>query len=134
MSVDKISNLLSSLKNATMAGRPSLETDYFKQGRELLDLLKSVGLLKEVRIFKDETTGFKGLHVDFVESENGVRKLQTVRLSKPGRRIYGSYKNFLRVKAGLGVLVVSTSRGMMTGEEAKRRKLGGELVCKAYFD
>ncbi len=134
MSMDKLSNLLSSLKNATMAGRTSLETDYFNQGKELLDLLKSVGLIKEARTFKAEETGFKGLHVDFVESETGVRRLEAVRLSKPGRRLYGSYKDFLKVKAGLGVLVVSTSRGLMTGEEAKKRKLGGELICKAYFD
>lgn len=134
MSVDKISNLLSSLKNATMAGRSSMETDYFEQGKKLLDLLKSVGLLKEVRVFKDPQRNFKGLHVDFVETESGVRRLQTIRLSKPGRRLYGSYKDFLKVKAGLGVLVVSTSRGMMTGDEAKKRKLGGELICKVYFE
>jgi len=134
MSMDKLSNLLSSLKNATMAGRTSLETDHFKQGKELLDLLKSVGLIKGVKVFKAEETGFKGLHVDFVASETGVRRLETVRLSKPGRRLYGSYKDFLKVKAGLGALIVSTSRGLMTGEEAKKRKLGGELICKAYFD
>ena len=134
MSIDKLSNLLSSLKNATMAGRTSLETDHFKQGKELLDLLKSVGLIQGVKAFKAEETGFKGLHVDFIESEAGVRRLEVVRLSKPGRRLYGSYKDFLKVKAGLGALVVSTSRGMMTGEQAKKRKLGGELICKAYFD
>lgn len=134
MSMDKLSNLLSSLKNATMAGRTSLETGYFKQGKELLDLFKSVGLVKEVKTFKAEETGFKGLHVDLVESETGVRRLETIRLSKPGRRIYGPYKDFLKVKAGLGVLVVSTSRGMLTGEEAKKRRLGGELICKAYFN
>ncbi len=135
MSVDKISNLLSSLKNATMAGRVSLETDYFKQGKELLDLLKSAGLVKEVRVFKDERKELKGLHVDFVGNDAGmIRRLEAIRISKPGRRLYGSYKDFLRVKAGLGALIVSTSRGLMTGEEAKKRRLGGELVCKVYFE
>lgn len=134
MSTDKLSNLISALKNATMAGKAELETGYFKQGKEVLDILKHAGLLAEVKVFKQEETGFKGLHVDFVKAGELVRKLELARLSKPGHRVYGSYKEFMKVKAGLGALVVSTSRGMLTGDEAKKRRLGGELICKAYFE
>lgn len=133
MSSDRLSNLLSALKNATMAGQPSLETTYFNQGNEVLTILKNEGLLKEVKVFKPEVGSHKGLHVDFVTRNDLVRRLELARISKPGRRVYGSYKQLAKVKAGLGALIVSTSRGMMTGEEAKKRKLGGELVCKAYL-
>ncbi len=134
MSVDRISNLLSCLKNATMAGRAELETSYFNQGKEILDMLKRAGLIAEVRVFKQEDSLFRGLHVGFVKVGSTVRVLEIVRLSKPGHRVYKSYKDFTKVKAGLGALLVSTSRGMLTGEEAKKRKLGGELICKAYFN
>lgn len=135
MSTDRLSNLLSVVKNASMAGKTWFETTYFKQGKEVLELLKSAKLVEEVKMFKSDETGFKGLHVDLaVGSEGQIRRLEVVRLSKPGHRVYGSYKDFLKVKAGLGILVVSTSRGVLTGEEAKRRKLGGELICKVYFN
>lgn len=133
MSTDRISNLLSAVKNATMAGKSSLETSYFKQGKEVLEILKARKLVKEVKVFKQEDSLYKGLHIDLVSRDDVVRRLELDRMSKPGHRNYGHYKDFLKVKAGLGVLVVSTSRGMMSGEEAKKKKLGGELICKAYF-
>ena len=132
--MDKIANLISSLKNATMAGKSSVETGLFKQGKEVLEVFKSKGLIKDLKVFKDEETGFKGMHIDLVDVGGVVRKLETVRLSKPGRRVYSDFKKLLKVKNGLGVLVVSTSRGMMGGEEARKKKLGGELICKAFFN
>lgn len=131
--MDRIANLLTSLKNATMVGKSSTETNLFKQGKEVLEVFKSKGLIRDLKVFKDEESGFKGLHIDFVDANGPVRKLETVRISKPGHRVYSDFKKLLKVKAGLGVLVVSTSRGMMSGEEARKKKLGGELVCKAYF-
>lgn len=133
MSTDRISNLLSAVKNAAMAGRSSLETPYFKQGKEVLGILKNRRLIKDVKVFKLEESSFKGLHIDLVETDGLVKKLKVDRLSKPGNRVYGHYKDFVKVKAGLGVLVVSTSRGVVNGEQAKNKKLGGELICKAYF-
>lgn len=134
MSTDRISNLLSSVKNASMAGKNQLEVLHFKQGKEILEILKSRDLLKEVKVFKLEDSGFKGLHIDLIDRDGLVRRLELERLSKPGHRVYGHYKEFLKVKAGLGVLIVSTSRGVMSGEEAKKKRLGGELVCRAYFN
>jgi small subunit ribosomal protein S8 len=131
--MDKIANLLSMLKNATMVGKPSVETGFFKQGKEVLEVFKTKGLIKDLKVFKDEQSGFKGLHVDFMDGNGPVRKLETTRLSKPGRRVYSDFKKLVKIKAGLGVLVVSTSRGMMGGEEARKKKLGGELICKAHF-
>lgn len=131
--MDKISNLISSLKNATMAGKLSLESEFFKQGKEVLEVFKGKGLIKDLKTFKDEGSGFKGLHIDLVNTDGLVRKIETVRISKPGRRVYSDYKKLFKVKAGLGVLVVSTSRGMMGGEEARKKKLGGELICKAFL-
>jgi small subunit ribosomal protein S8 len=134
MSTDRISNLLSSLKNASMAGKPFLETAYFKQGEKVLEVLKDKGLLQSVKIYKDENTKFKGLHADLVDVSGKIRKMEIRRISKPGRRTYQEYKKLLKVKAGLGVLVVSTSRGVMGGEEARKKKLGGELICKVFFE
>ena len=135
MSTDKISNLLSSLKNASLAGKQYFETDYFRQGKEILGLLEARGLIKSVKVFKPEGSSYRNIRVDLLTTPQGlVRRIEAVRISKPGRRIYSGHKDIKSVKAGLGILVVSTPRGMLSGEEAKKRKLGGELVCKVYFD
>ena len=134
MSTDRISNLLSSLKNAAMAGRAFMEVPYFKQAEKILGVIRDKGLVENVKVFKEEGTGFKGIHVDFVKNGGAVRRLENIRLSKPGRRVYQEYKKLTKVKAGLGVLVVSTSRGIISGEEARKKKLGGELICKVFFE
>jgi len=66
-----------------------------------------------------------------LDSEN-ARINEIERLSRPGRRMYSSADEIPRVKNGRGIVVVSTSKGMMTGDEAKKQRLGGELICKVY--
>lgn len=134
LNMDRISNMLSMLKNASMVGKPFVELFYFKQGEEILKILKSRNLIKDFNVFKEKGVKFKSLHVDLAQDKEGrVRLLDVKRVSKPGRRIYFGYKDINMVKGGLGVLVVSTSRGFLSGEEARRLKLGGEAVCEVSF-
>lgn len=133
--MDRISNMLSMLKNASMAGKSSVELAYFKQGEEILKILKSRNLIKDFNVFKEKGARFRSLHIDLIEDVKGVSRLLDVkRVSKPGRRIYVGYKKINPVKGGLGVLVVSTPRGFLSGEEAKRRRLGGEVICEVSFN
>lgn len=134
MSIDTISNMLSSLRNASMSGLNSVEIPYFRQGKDILEVFKNRGLVSEVKTFKPEDTANKFIHVDLVTLENGERRiLETRRISKPGSRVTKPYPLLFRVKGGFGVLVVSTSRGIMDAEEARRKKLGGEVICSCYF-
>ena len=132
MSMDLLSNMLSAIKNAAMAGRVSVEVLYSKECEEVAKNLRKAGFLENVKVFKESGKSFKKLHLD-IANENGFAKITDVkRLSKPGRRVYKSYKDIEKVAGGYGVLVVSTSRGIMEGSEARKKKLGGEYLCEIY--
>lgn len=130
MSKDILSDMLSSIKNAAMSGKPSIEVPYTKESEEVAKNLRKAGFLENVKVFKEENSSFKKLHIDLV-FENGVSKITDVkRISKPGRRTYSGYKDLRRAAGGFGVTVVSTSRGVMDSSEARKKKLGGEVICE----
>ena len=129
---DRLANMLSTIKNAYAVNKPSVEMVYSKQMEEVAKVLKSAGVLENVKVFKESGNSFKKIHID-LSYEHGVAKVSNImRISKPGRRVYKSYKDMKRVAGGFGVSVVSTSRGIMSDSEAKKRKLGGEVICIAW--
>ena len=124
--------MLSTIKNAYAVNKPSVEMVYSKQMEEVAKVLKSAGVLENVKVFKESGNSFKKIHID-LSYEHGMAKVSNImRISKPGRRVYKSYKDMKRVAGGFGVSVVSTSRGIMSDSEAKKRKLGGEVICIAW--
>jgi small subunit ribosomal protein S8 len=132
MSMDRTSNMLSSIKNAAMAGRDSIEIRHTKECEAIAKVLKESGYIEEVKSFKQETGGGKMLHISLAK-EAGIAKLSQVKIvSKPGRRIYKKFGELRPVLQGLGVLVISTSRGIMSGQEARKKKLGGEVICEVF--
>jgi small subunit ribosomal protein S8 len=132
MSTDKISNMISMLKNASMAKRTSVEFFHTIECEKIAEILKDRGFLKNVKVFKGEKSKAKMLHLDLAE-ENGVFALtEAKRISKPGRRIYKSYK-LLRPGAGrFGIIVVSTPKGIMDNIKARKHKVGGEVLCEVF--
>jgi len=132
MSVDRISNMLSTIKNCSMSGRDFVEVRYSRECESIAKVLEEKGFLEGIKVFKKEKSSVKMIHIGLVK-ENGKAKLTEVkRISKPGRRIYKGGKEMRAVLQGLGVLVVSTSRGIMSGSEARKKKLGGEVLCEVY--
>lgn len=132
MSMDRTSNMLSSIKNAAMAGRDFIEIRHSKECESIAKVLEEKGYLEGVKSFKQENGGGKMLHAGLIKEE-GVAKLSQVKIiSKPGRRIYKKYGGLRPVLQGLGVMVISTSRGIMSGQEARKKKLGGEVICEVY--
>ena len=93
-------------------------------------LLKSSGFVNDVSV-ADATIG-KTLTIQIHGESENAKITEIVRLSKPGRRFYTKSKEIPTVKRGRGVVIVSTSKGMMTGVEAKNQGVGGELICKVY--
>ena len=130
MSMDRISQLLSSIKNAAMANKPAIETFYSKQNESIAKVLEKKGFLEEVKVFKPKETAYKKLAIKLAYTDGFPKVSEVKQISKPGRRIYRSYARLHKIEAGLGVAVVSTSRGIMDAESAKRKKLGGELICE----
>jgi small subunit ribosomal protein S8 len=132
MSLDRTSNLISSLKNCSMAGRDTLEVPFTKECEAIAKVLKSRELVDEIKVFKKENSNLKMLSIKLSKDGDQIRISEAKRVSKPGRRIYRGYKELKPVLGGIGVLIVSTSRGIMDGQEAKKKKLGGEVLAKVY--
>lgn len=132
MSIDRISNMLSSIKNCSMAGRGHLEVPFTRECESVAKILKEKGFIEEVKVFKKEKSTTKYLSLDLAKDGDSIKLSQARVVSKPGRRVYKGYQDLHPVLQGLGILVVSTSRGIMDGQEARKKKLGGEVICEVY--
>jgi small subunit ribosomal protein S8 len=128
MMTDPIADMLTRIRNAARAGLPELELPRSRVKFEIAKILEKEGYLKNVA---DDSAGRKiTLTIRYDGRKAVMRDIQ--RLSKPGRRLYVGWQDIPRVKSGLGLTVISTSQGIMTGGEARRRRLGGELICEVY--
>lgn len=132
MSVDLLSNMLSAVRNASMVRKESLEVLYSKECESVAKVLKDKGYLTEVKKFKPKGKKFHMLRVDIAYDTNKPKFEAVKRVSKPGRRVYKKGTEIRPVLNGFGTLIVSTSRGVMAGDEAKKKKLGGEVLCKIW--
>jgi len=125
--MDPIGNLLTSIRNAEMVAHTTLTVRYSKVNLAILDILKKTGYISS---FAEITEGKKkDIAVTLLQP---VEKHHYRRLSKPGRRLYTPADRIPTVLRGLGIVVVSTSKGLMIGKQAKKLGLGGELLFEAY--
>ena len=125
---DSISDLLTRIRNANTARKRLVVMPYSKMKQQVADILKDNGFLEEVKVAADG--GFKSLELTLPADQETITSL--IRVSKPGRRVYTSASDIPLVLGGRGIVIVSTSRGLMTGAEAKKNGVGGELICKVY--
>ncbi len=131
MSVDTIGNMLSQIKNASMVGKEFVELPHSKMNEAVAKVIEKVGFVKEVKVFKEGGAATKSLHIDLAYDKGGKAKIMDIRrVSKPGRRLYASHEEIKRVDPKFGLLVISTPQGVMSGEEARKQKVGGELICE----
>jgi len=128
---DPISDFLTRLRNASKAGLAECAMPHSKLKESLAGILKAEGFVRDVTTGADER-GHKTLVVTmkYVDSAPVITGLK--RSSTPGRRIYTGYTEIPRVLNGLGISIISTSKGLMKDQDARRNKLGGELVCTVW--
>ena len=128
---DPISDFLTRLRNASKAGLAECVMPHSKLKESLAGILKAEGFLRAVATGTEER-GHKTLIVTmkYVDSAPVITGLK--RTSTPGRRIYTGYSEIPRVLNGLGLSIISTSKGLMKDQDARRHKLGGELVCTVW--
>ena len=127
---DPISDMLTRIRNAIAVGKTEVSLPHSKIKENVAISLRNNGFLHDVST-EDLTVG-KRLHITInLEGEN-AKITEIKRLSKPGRRSYTNAREVPQVKRGRGVLIISTSKGLMTGEEAKKQGVGGELICQVY--
>lgn len=131
--MDTIANLLTSIKNASMVSKDSIEVPYSKMSEHILNLCKENSFIKDVKVFKHKDSVKKGISVKLDYFDNGKPKISEIkRLSRPGRRVYRGFTEFNTEMGIYGLTIVSTSRGLMSATEAKKKHLGGELICEIY--
>jgi small subunit ribosomal protein S8 len=128
---DPISDFLTHLRNASKAGLAVCVSPHSKLKESLANILKHEGYVRDVATGADER-GHKTIVVTmkYVDAAPVITGLK--RTSTPGRRLYTGYSEIPRVLNGLGIAIVSTSKGLMKDQDARRNKLGGELVCTVW--
>lgn len=128
---DPISDFLTRLRNASKAGRTECVSPHSILRESLAAILKAEGFVREVATGAD-ARGHKTLIVTMKYVDNAPVLTGLERVSTPGRRLYYRYSELPRVLNGLGIAIVSTSKGLMKDQDARRNKLGGELLCTVW--
>jgi small subunit ribosomal protein S8 len=131
MMTDPVSDMLTRIRNANMALHPTVSMPSSKFKEQIAGILQSEGFIDSFDIAADGVHRTLDLTLRYGKDRSRVIKGMR-RVSRPGRRIYAGSTELPRVKGGLGVVVVSTSQGLMPDREARRRRLGGEIVCEVW--
>lgn len=129
-STDPIADMLTRIRNAILVRKNEVTLPHSKIKESVARLLQESNFVDNVSVSKD-TIG-KTLTVKINGEDSNARITEIVRLSKPGRRYYVNAQEIPVVKRGRGVVIISTSKGLMTGDRARDQKVGGELICKVY--
>ncbi|MCK6448101.1 MAG: 30S ribosomal protein S8 [Planctomycetes bacterium] len=128
---DPIGDLLTAIRNANETGKKSLVMPASRLKVDVAHVLKDEGYLSAVSV--ESAVPQSKLKVDLKYGPDGERVIQCIeRVSKPGRRVYGSPKSLVPVLKGLGIYVLSTSKGVMSDRAARAQNVGGEVLAKVY--
>ncbi len=128
---DHVSNLLARLRNAQMARFDKVELPSTRVLENIVSILKEEGFVKNFRVLPDPKQSVLRVYLRG-EPETGYAIKGMRRVSRPGRRVYVGKDEIPIVKNGFGIAILSTSRGVMTGEKAKKLAIGGELLCQVW--
>ena len=120
---DPIGDLLTRMRNAQAARRTSCRAPWSRIKQELCELLKREGWIEEVQVVGEAPK--QELEVTFAAG----KQLQVKRISRPGRRAYAKSADLRPVLRGYGMAIITTSEGLMTDQQARKRKIGGEVLC-----
>lgn len=125
---DPIADLLTRIRNGRTARHQSVAMPYSKLKEQVARILAEAGFITGVDV--KAVGNFKSLELTLTPDPDTITEL--IRVSKPGRRVYTSAKDIPLVLGGRGLVILSTSSGVMTGREARKKGLGGELICKVW--
>lgn len=129
-STDPIADLLTRIRNAALVGKTEVRVPASKLKKVVAEQLVKNGYLADVKLEDGKPRGTLVITINN-DGENAAFT-ELARVSKPGRRVYVSSADIPKVKQGRGIVLVSTSKGVMTGAEAVKNKLGGEVLLKVY--
>lgn len=127
MLTDPIADLLTRIRNASMARKDSVTMPFSNMKMAVLKVLQERGFVQEFSKMKNNDFDEITIVLNPMHRDINLKKI-----SKPGQRIYVKTTQLKKIHGGLGVAIVSTPKGIMSGEDAKKQKLGGELICEIF--
>ena len=129
-STDPIADLLTRIRNAAMVGKNEVRVPSSKIKKVVAEQLKKNRYLADVKVEASKPRDTLVITINKPGENSNINEL--TRLSKPGRRVYVGVNEIPKVKSGRGLVLISTSKGVITGQEAVKERLGGELLLKVY--
>jgi small subunit ribosomal protein S8 len=134
MHSDPIADMLTRVRNGVMAGLPSVAMPHSNINTAIAKILKDEGYVEDVTVEGEGTTHTINIKLKYWGKRRERRSVITnlQRISKPGRRVYVAKDDIPWVLSGMGISILSTSKGVMTGQQAHRQGLGGEVLCYVW--
>lgn len=127
---DNISNLINGLKNAGISGRSTMDFEYTKFNFSVLEKLKDQGFIEDLKIKGDEPKRTIKITLKYEDGKTVINGWK--RVSKFSRRVYQGFKDINKVKSGYGIVLLTTPSGILTGQEAREAKTGGEVLFEIW--
>ena len=128
---DPLSDLFSRIRNAQMRNKSIVSSPVSKLRENILEVLKREGYIRGYSVTK-HSSGREELDIELKYDDKGPVISNITRISKPGRRVYSGAERIPFIHNGLGISIISTSKGVMSDNEARQQKVGGEIICKVF--
>ncbi len=127
---DPIGDMIARVKNAQARKHKKVELPSSKFKSKIADILKNEGFIKDFKVSIEEKKNILSLELKYHSGNPVISNFE--RVSKPGRRIFSSADSLPKINNGLGIAILSTPKGVMTDIDARKQKVGGEIVCKVF--
>jgi small subunit ribosomal protein S8 len=128
--MDTIGDMLARIKNALRVKKEFVDLPFSKMKGEIARILLAEGYLSKVDVFSRGSKKYLRVGLKYVGKKGVMEDIK--RVSKPGRRVYVNAQSLPRIQAGFGTAIISTSKGLLTDEQARQQKVGGEVICYVF--
>ncbi len=127
---DPIGDMIARIKNAQQRSHKTVVLPSSNFKTKIADILKNEGFIKDFKVNKENNKSLLSLELKYHSGNPVISAFE--RVSKPGRRIFSSADSLPKINNGLGIAIVSTPKGVMTDIDARKQKVGGEIICKVF--
>ena len=127
---DPIGDMISRIKNAHMRNHKKVKLPSSKFKMKIVEVLKAEGFIIDYKVLEEENKSNLEISLKYHSGNPVISSIQ--RISKPGRRIFSSAESLPKINNGLGIAIVSTPKGVMSDIDARKQKVGGEIICKVF--
>ncbi len=131
---DPIADMLTRVRNALMREHPTVSMPTSKAKEAIAQVLKDEGYIEDFKVVQEKPQSVLQLKLKYLGSRRDRRSVITgiERVSRPGRRVYVGKQDIPWVLSGMGIAIITTSKGLMTGQQARQARVGGEVLCKVW--